>query len=111
MMIAGAASITARGLIEKVGHVEVLWSRWFLGYLPCSLITIFVAWRLTLWLFPPEKPGLPGGAEHLRTELRKMGAWTQLEKKALVLMLLSIGLWMTDILRNPSPSLIVLAVD
>jgi len=40
MVIAGAASITARGLIEKVGHVEVLWSKWFLGYLPCSLITI-----------------------------------------------------------------------
>jgi anion transporter len=110
MMIAGAASITARGLIEKVGHVEVLWSRWFLGYLPCSLITIFVAWRLTLWLFPPEKPGLPGGAEHLRTELRKMGAWTHLEKKALVLMLLAIGLWMTDMLHHISPAVIGLGV-
>src|SRR5438270_7525750 len=110
MMIAGAASITARGLIEKVGHVEVLWSRWFLGYLPCSLITIFVAWRLTLWLFPPEKPGLPGGAEHLRTELKKMGAWSHLEKKALVLMLLAIGLWMTDMFHHISPAVIGLGV-
>src|SRR5258706_1575632 len=50
MVIAGAASITARGLIEKVGHIEVLWSRWFLGYLPCSLITIFIALRLMLWV-------------------------------------------------------------
>src|SRR5262249_42376393 len=41
MIIAGAASITARGLIEKVGGVEVLWSRWMLAYLPCDLITIF----------------------------------------------------------------------
>src|SRR5437660_1711647 len=110
MMIAGAASITARGLIEKVGHVEVLWRRLFLGYLPCSLITIFVAWRLTLWLFPPEKPGLPGGAEHLRTELRKMGAWTQLEKKALVLILIAIGLWMTDMFHHISPAVIGLGV-
>src|SRR3989441_12751267 len=93
MMIAGAASITARGLIEKVGHVEVLWSRWFLGYLPCSLITIFVAWGLTLWLFPPERPGLPGGADHLRTELRKMGHWSGLEKEALLLMSIAICLW------------------
>ncbi len=110
MMIAGAASITARGLIEKVGHVEVLWSRWFLGYLPCSLITILVAWRLALWLFPPEKPGLPGGAEHLRNELRKMGAWTHLEKKALVLMMLAIGLWLTDMFHHISPAVIGLGV-
>jgi anion transporter len=110
MMIAGAASITARGLIEKVGHVEVLWSRWFLGYLPCSLITIFVAWRLTLWLFPPERSALPGGAEYLRTELRKMGGWSHLEKKALFLMVLAIGLWLTDFLHHVSPAVIGLGI-
>jgi anion transporter len=110
MVIAGAASITARGLIEKVGHVEVLWSKWFLGYLPCSLITIFIAWRLTLWFFPPEKPGLPGGAEHLRAELRKMGPWSLLEKKALLLMLIAISLWLTDMVHHVSPAVIGLGV-
>jgi len=110
MVIAGAASITARGLIEKVGHVEVLWSRWFLGYLPCSLITIFIAWRLTLWFFPPERPGLPGGAEHLRAELRKMGPWSQLEKKALLLMLIAISLWLTDMVHHVSPAVIGLGI-
>src|SRR5262249_54386764 len=34
MIIAGAASITARSWIEKAGHVEVLYSKWFLAYLP-----------------------------------------------------------------------------
>src|SRR3989441_75714 len=110
MVIAGAASITARGLIEKVGHVEVLWSKWFLGYLPCSLITIFVAWHLTLRFFPPEKPGLPGGADHLRGELRKMGPWSGLEKKALLLMLIAISLWLTDMVHHVSPAVIGLGV-
>ena len=59
MIIAGAASITARGLIERVGEVKVLWSQWFLAYLPCDLITIFVAWRLTLWMYPPEAERAP----------------------------------------------------
>ncbi|HEY3643200.1 MAG TPA: anion permease [Xanthobacteraceae bacterium] len=40
MIIAGAGSITARGLIEKGGGVEVLWSYWFLAFLPCSIITV-----------------------------------------------------------------------
>lgn len=110
MVIAGAASITARGLIEKVGGVEVLWSRWFLAYLPCDLITIFVAWRLTLWLYPPEKAALPGGASFLKDELKKMGKWSPLEKKAALLMLIAVGLWATDFLHHISPALIGLGV-
>src|ERR1700731_4386593 len=48
MIIAGAGSITARGLIEKVGGVEGLWSYWFIAFLPCSIITVLAAWWLTL---------------------------------------------------------------
>ena len=40
MVIAGAASITARGVIERVGQVEVLWSHWALAFLPVDLLTI-----------------------------------------------------------------------
>src|SRR2546425_60010 len=46
MLIAGASSIAARGAIEKFGQIEVLWSQWFLAYLPCDLIVMIVAWRL-----------------------------------------------------------------
>lgn len=59
--IAGAAAITARGLMEKIGNIEVLWSRWFLAFLPIQIVTILAAWRLTLWLYPPESESLPGG--------------------------------------------------
>ncbi|HEX5081550.1 MAG TPA: SLC13 family permease [Blastocatellia bacterium] len=110
MIIAGAASITARGLIEKAGGVPALWSRWFIGYLPCDLITIFVAWRLTLWLYPPEKDVMPGGADYLKEELRKMGRWSAIEKKSATLMLVAVGLWMTDYFHHVSPALIGIGV-
>ena len=55
MILAGAGSITAAGLMEKVGGVEVLWGVWLFAFLPCSIITVLVAWRLTLWLYPPEQ--------------------------------------------------------
>ena len=110
MIIAGAASITARGGIERFGGVEVLWSRWMMAYLPCDLITIFVAWRLTLWLYPPEKQTLVGGAEFIRAELAKMGPWTGMEKRCLALLLLALGLWVTDFLHHLSPALIGMGV-
>src|SRR5258706_461792 len=62
MVIAGAGSITARGLIERVGMVEVLWSHWALAFLPMSVVTIFLVWQLALRLFPPEREEPAGGA-------------------------------------------------
>jgi len=110
MIIAGAASITARGLIEKVGGVEVLWSKWFIAYLPCDVITILIAWRLTLWLYPPEKSVLAGGSEYARRELRERGNWTPIEKKTAVLMGIAIALWLTDFLHHISPSIIGMGI-
>ena len=110
MVIAGPASILGRGLIEKSAHIEVLWSKWMLAYLPLSLITIFATWRLVLWLYPPEKKLLTGGKAFLKEELKKMGPWSRIEKHALTLMLLAIGLWMTDFIHHIPPSMIGLGV-
>ena len=111
MIIAGAASITARGAIERVGGVEVLWSRWFFAYLPCDIITILVAWRLTLWLYPPEKQGLTRDeAAYLEHEIRQMGGWNAETTRAALLIALAIGLWLTDFLHHISPSIIGLGI-
>ena len=110
MIIAGAASITARGGIEKFGGVEVLWSKWFFAYLPCDIITILIAWRLTLWLYPPEKAGLAREEGYIDTELQKMGSWTLLEKRTALLMSIAILLWLTDFMHHVSPSIIGLGI-
>src|SRR5215470_10308856 len=104
MIIAGAGSITARGLIEKVGGVEVQWSQWFIAFLPCSIITLFAAWRLTLWLYPPEQVRLAGGTAFLREELKKMGPLSGSERNAALLMGLAIALWLTDFAHHISAS-------
>jgi len=110
MVIAGAASITARGLIERVGGVEVLWSRWMLAYLPCDIITIFVAWRLILYLYPPEKPELPGGAALIESELQRIGPLTPEAKRSAALMAIAIGLWVTDFIHHIPPPMIGLGI-
>jgi solute carrier family 13 (sodium-dependent dicarboxylate transporter), member 2/3/5 len=87
MIIAGAGSITARGLIEKVGGVEVLWSYWFIAFLPCSIITVLAAWGLTLWLYPPETVALEGGNRCCGMKLRKWGlgrAWKNAPRRCWV---------------------------
>jgi anion transporter len=109
-IIAGAAAITARGVIESAGHVQVLWSQWLVAFLPSDIVTILVAWRITLWLYPPESASLPGGIRYLEDELRKAGPWSPLEKKSFAMMLGAIVLWATDFLHHISPSMIGLGI-
>lgn len=104
MVIAGASSITARGAIEKFGQVNVLWSQWALAYLPCDIIVMIVAWRIALWMYPPETVMLPGGSEYLRREVRAMGGWSPLEIRSAILMAGAIVLWVTDFVHHiPAP--------
>src|SRR5215472_7980408 len=109
-IIAGAAAITGRGVIESVGHTQVYWSQWLVAFLPSDIVTILVAWRLTLWLYPPESASLPGGREYLEKELQKAGPWTSLEKKSLALMIGAIVFWATDFIHHISPSMIGLGI-
>ena len=110
MVIAGAASILGRGLIQKMTGIEVYWSQWLLAFLPCVLATVFVIWRLVLWLYPPEKEALQGSVGFLRDSVDKMGAWTPMEKHALVLMGLAIALWATDLIHHIPPAVIGIGV-
>ncbi len=110
MVIAGASSITARGAIEKFGDVQVLWSQWALAYLPCDIIVMIVAWRLALWMYPPETAALPGGSDYLQREIRAMGPWSKAEIRAALLMALGVGLWVTDFLHQIPPPMIGLGV-
>ena len=110
MLIAGASSITARGAIEKFGGVQVLWSQWFLAYVPCDIIVMIVAWRLALWLYPPEMDELPGTQRFLEEQLDTMGGWSVLELKTGLLMLVAIALWITDFLHHIPPPMVGLGV-
>lgn len=53
-MVAGAASITARGLMEKAGGVDVSWSEWLTAYAPVDVLVILACWFFTLELFLPQ---------------------------------------------------------
>jgi L-tartrate/succinate antiporter len=110
MIIAGASSITARGLIERIGEVDVQWSQWFVAFLPCHVITVIAAWLLTLRLFPPEKAEFASGQSYLNEELRKLGPFSAMEIKAAALLGGATLLWMTDFIHHISSAKIGLGI-
>lgn len=112
MVIAGPSTILGRGLIEKGAHVHIYYGQWVMAFFPCAVVTIFGIWRLVLWLYPPDDDAaaLISGAAFLQDEIGQMGPWTRMEKRALLLMLLAIALWMTDLIHHISPAVIGLGI-
>jgi sodium-dependent dicarboxylate transporter 2/3/5 len=110
MILAGAGSITAAGLMQKVGGVEVLWGVWLFAFLPCSIVTVLVAWRLTLWLYPPEQTAFAPDKAYFQNALEKMGPWSLAETKAAILITCAILLWVTDFLHHIPPTTVALGV-
>jgi solute carrier family 13 (sodium-dependent dicarboxylate transporter), member 2/3/5 len=106
MVLAGASSILGRGMIEKATNMPVYWSLWLFAFLPCAVLTILFTWRLIVWLYPPEKVAPERARAFLNDELAKMGALSGPEKRTLVLMLLAMALWITDLLHHIPPAAI-----
>ena len=99
-----------RSASSRFGGVEVSYAVWFIAFLPCALLTIFTAWRFAIWAYPPEIESVGTNMEELKAKLRGNLSWTPMAKKATVLSLLAIALWMTDFIHHIQPSVIALAV-
>jgi len=110
MILAGAGSITAAGLIQRVGGVRVLWGEWLLAFLPCSIATVLIAWRLTLRFYPPERTAFAPDKTYFQRELEKMGPWSAAQTRAAILIGCAMLLWMTDSLHHIPPTMVALGV-
>ena len=96
MIIAGTGAITASNLIQKYGQVDVTYSFWLVAFFFCSMVTILVGWRATLWLFPPEVESLEDRREEVREHFRSGVAWSPMATKASILVVIALALWFTD---------------
>src|SRR6185312_3732553 len=110
MILAGTASITSAGLIQRLAGIRVPWGEWLLAFLPGSIVTVFIVWWLALRLFPPERTALAPDPGYFKHELEKMGRWSAAERRAAVLMGCAMVLWMTGSVTHISPTMVALGV-
>ena len=109
MIIAGSASIMARGMIEQSG-VSVSYALWFAAFLPTIIVTVVAAWWFTLKAFPPEASSLVDRSEQVKAHFRRTEPWTPLSIKSAVLCGLAMLLWLTDELHGISPAIVAFAI-
>jgi anion transporter len=110
MILSGATSMMTRGIIEEQTGIQLLWSQWFLAFLPLSLITIVATTLIVRWLYPVDANSALPGNSYFANALKDMGPWTPSERKALTWFLLAVGLWSTDAIHHVSPAVIGLGI-
>ena len=79
---AGATVYAAGAFGTLVGH-RWTYVQWMAAFLPLVIVFVVVLWRILLWVFPPERENLVGGAAYVREELERMGPLTVAERKML----------------------------
>jgi anion transporter len=111
-ILAGAASILSRGMIEAQTGEAVSWAAWFVAYAPVDLVLLAACWLATLKLFPPEIKVMDTASQraHAQARLDEMGKVSFPQVRAMALILLATVLWATDFLHGISPAKIGICI-
>ena len=109
-ILGSTPAILAHSLITEHGKVTLLWSQWFIAYLPLGVANLLAIWWYIRRFYKPEKEQMPGGKAAWQTQLDALGPWSGSEKRAAFWTGLAILLWSTDKLHHQGPGVIGMGV-
>ena len=90
-----AANLVAIAQLEQLAGVEVSFLRWMAYGVPASLLMLPLAWRILLWIFPPELERLAITDDDIRARLAAFGRLRAEERWTLFVFLTVIAIWVT----------------
>ncbi|HBW35787.1 DASS family sodium-coupled anion symporter [Desulfosporosinus sp. BICA1-9] len=94
LLPAALANVLTADLLRNILGQEIYYFTWIKITWPIWLFMIPITWLILPRLFPPETGKLE--INHLRIELMELGLFTSQEKKCLMILALTVGLWMTE---------------
>jgi solute carrier family 13 (sodium-dependent dicarboxylate transporter), member 2/3/5 len=89
-----AANLVAIAQLKQLAGVDVSFVGWMGLGVPASLLMIPFAWRILLWVFPPELDRLPISHDAIQDRLRDLGPLRLTEWRTLVVFATIVALWL-----------------
>jgi sodium-dependent dicarboxylate transporter 2/3/5 len=89
-----AANLVAIAQLKQLVGVEVSFTRWMTYGVPAAILMVPAAWRLLLWIFPPEIERLPIEREDLQRRLTGLGPLRGAELRTLLIFGAVIAIWL-----------------
>ena len=87
------ANLVAIAQLKQLAHVDVSFGRWMLYGVPACVLMVPVAWKLLLWLFPPEIESLPITIGQIQERLDDLGPPSAHERRTIGIFGVAIALW------------------
>ncbi|BDZ67642.1 hypothetical protein GCM10025860_10900 [Methanobacterium ferruginis] len=81
--------------LMAAAYTHIPFANWMVFGIPLSIIMMLIIWKLLGRLFKPEVNGIIGGNKTVSKKLESLGPVTKVEKISLVILLFTIGLWVT----------------
>ena len=91
-----AANLVAIAQMRQLAGVEISFTQWMLYGVPAAVLMVPLAWRLLLWLFPPEFDRLPIAPERVRQKLDDLGPLSGAEQRTLIAFGTVIAIWLVS---------------
>jgi sodium-dependent dicarboxylate transporter 2/3/5 len=88
-----AANLVAIAQLKQLAQVDVSFARWMAYGTPAAILMVPIAWRLLLWLFPPEIESLPFTRDDIRVRLAGLGPMRGVERRTLWIFFGVIATW------------------
>jgi sodium-dependent dicarboxylate transporter 2/3/5 len=81
--------------LMAAAYTNIPFVNWMIFGFPLAIIMLIIIWKLLGRLFKPEVEGIVGGSETISNKMESLGPMTVVEKKSLIILLFTIGLWVT----------------
>jgi L-tartrate/succinate antiporter len=94
LFLTGASfNLLAAGFVEKLAHVELRWTDWFITAAPAIIPLLILIPLLSYWLYPPEVKHKSEVSKWAATQLQKIGPLSRNEMILAAVVVLSLVLW------------------
>jgi sodium-dependent dicarboxylate transporter 2/3/5 len=104
MVLGGSYGSLAGGFGTEIGtapnlmaaaYTGIPFANWMVFGFPLAIILMLVIWKVLGRTFKPEVDGIVGGMGTITNKMDSLGAMTGTEKLTIVILLFTIGLWVT----------------
>lgn len=104
MVLGGSFGSLAGGFGTEIGtapnlmaaaYTGIPFAYWMVFGFPLAIILMIIIWKVLGRVFKPEVSGIVGGMDTITNKMESLGPMTGTEKLTLVILLFTIGLWIT----------------
>ncbi len=106
VLTAAIGNILTVEILNRLANINVTYFEWFLYTFPLWLALVPTVWFILLKLYPlnESESSFPEVKKEMTGKLEEFGPLNNQEKRCMIILLLTVGLWVTEPLHGLHPS-------